>query len=76
MTLIQIGSPVIGTPIFQIIALYLDFEGARNIHVLSSPPWGLCRMLEVPDWVWHLDIALDMITGLCYTHSLPIGSLS
>ena len=29
-----IWSLVFGTPIFRILALYLDFEGAKNIHVL------------------------------------------
>ena len=32
--LIWIWSLVFDTPMFQILALYLDFEGAKNIHVL------------------------------------------
>ena len=34
LILIWIWSLVFGTPIFRILALYLDFEGAKNIHVL------------------------------------------
>ena len=49
LILIWIRLLVFGTPICQILALYLDFEGAKNIHILS-PDVGLCRMLEVPGW--------------------------
>ena len=34
LILIWIWSLVFGTPIFQILALYLDFEGAKNINLL------------------------------------------
>ena len=34
LILIWIWSLVFDTPMFQILALYLDFEGAKNIHVL------------------------------------------
>ena len=34
LTLIWIWSMVFVTPMIQILALYLDFEGAKNIHVL------------------------------------------
>ena len=34
LILIWIWSLAIGTPIFRILALYLDFEGAKNIHDL------------------------------------------
>ena len=34
LILIWIWSIVVDTPMFQILALYLDFEGAKNIHVL------------------------------------------
>ena len=44
-----IWSLVFNTPMFQILALYLDFEGAKNIHVLLDPDLGLWRMLKVPD---------------------------
>ena len=34
LILIWIWSLVFDIPIIQILALYLDFEGAKNIHVL------------------------------------------
>ena len=34
LIVIWIQSLVFGTPIIQILAFYLDFEGARDIHVL------------------------------------------
>ena len=34
LILIWIRSLVFDTPTIQILALYLDFEGAKNIHVL------------------------------------------
>ena len=38
--LICILSLVCGSPIFQILAPYLDFEGTKNIHVLQVIIWG------------------------------------
>merc|ERR1711954_339478 len=61
-------SLVFDTPIFQILAPCLNFEGAKNIYVLS-PYLGLWRTLEVPDWVWHLDLDMDMDTSLWYTYA-------
>ena len=48
----------------QILALYLDFKGAKNIHSLYVLIWsfgGRCRFLT---GVWHLDFDFDMIAGL------------
>ena len=57
LILIWIWSLVFGTPIIQIFALYLDFEGAKNIHVLQVLIWGfggcwrfLTGILE--SWSW------------------------
>ena len=36
---------------------------------------GFQRTLEVPGLVWHLDLDLDMITGLWYTQAPNFGSL-
>ena len=41
-----------------------------------SPHLGLWRMLEVPQWVWHLYLDLDMVTCLWYTHAPNFGSRS
>ena len=41
-----------------------DFEGANNTHVLQVLSWGFgggWRFLTV---VWHLDLDLDIVTGL------------
>ena len=34
LIMIWICSLVFGTPMFQILALYLDFESAKNLHIL------------------------------------------
>ena len=52
----------------QIFALYLDFEGAKNIHVLQVLIWGFGGHWRFLTGVWHPDIDLDMVTGLWYTH--------
>ena len=48
----------------QILALYLDFEGAKNIHVLKVLIWGFGGRWRILTGVWHLDLDLDMVTGL------------
>ena len=50
MILIWIWSLVSGTPMFRILAFYLDYEGAKNIYVHLDTESGLWRILEVPDW--------------------------
>ena len=44
----------------QILALYLDFEGAKNIHVLYVFIWGFGGCWRFLTGVWHLDLDLDM----------------
>ena len=41
--------------------LVLDFD---MVACLLSPDFRLWRMLEVPDWVWNLDLDLDLVTCL------------
>ena len=60
----------------QILALYLDFEGAKHIHVLEVLIWGFGGHWRFLTGVWHPDIDLDMVTGLWYTHIPNFGSLS
>ena len=67
---------VFNTPIFQILALYLDFEGAKNIHVLQVFIWGFGGCWKFLTWVCHLELALDMVTGLWYTYIPNFGPLS
>ena len=73
---IWIGSVVFGTPIFQIIALYLDFEGAKNISFLQVLIWGFGGRWRFLTGVWHLDLGLDMVTRLWYIYDSNFGSLS
>ena len=67
LILIWIWSLVFATPIFPVLALCLDFEGAKNIYVLNVLIWGFgggCRFLT---GVWHLDLDLVMVSGLWYS---------
>ena len=47
----------------QILALYLDFEGAKNVHVLTVLILGFGGDWRFPTWVWHNDLDLDMVSG-------------
>merc|ERR1712112_265361 len=76
LILIWIWSLVFGTPICQILALYLDFEGAKNIHVLYVLIWDFGRCWRFLTGVWHPDIDLDMVTGLWYTNIPNFGCLA
>ena len=68
LILIWIWSLVFNTPMFWIWALYLDFEGAKNIHVLYVLIWGFGGRWRFLTGVWHPDIDLDIVTGLWYTN--------
>ena len=48
----------------QISAIYLDFEGAKNILVLLVLIWGIGGHWRFLTEVWHRYIDLDMINGL------------
>ena len=67
---------VFGTPIFQNLAHYLDFEGAKNIHVLKVRIWGFGGLWRFLTRVLHPDIDFDMVTCLSYTIILNLGSPS
>ena len=60
---------------FRILALYLDLEGVKNIHVLQVLLWGFVWRWRFLTGVWHLDFDLDMVTGLLHTHVPNFGSL-
>ena len=64
---------VFGTPICQILALYLDIEGAKNIHVLEVLIWGFGGRWRFLTGVWHPAIDLDWVNGLWYTHMLILA---
>ena len=61
---------------FRTLALYLDFEGAKTIYVLEVLIWGFWGWWRFLTWVWHLDLDLNMVTGLWYTHDPSLGPLS
>ena len=46
------------------LAIDLDFEGAKNIHVLKVLIWGFGGMLDIPDWGMEFYLNLNMLTGL------------
>ena len=48
----------------QILALYLEFEGAKNIHVPQVLIWGLGGGWKFLTIVWYLNLDLDIVTGL------------
>ena len=48
----------------RILALYLDFEGTKNIYVLLVLILGFGERWKFLTGVWHLDLDLDMVTGL------------
>ena len=44
------------TPMFRILALYLDFEGAKNLPVLKVLIQGFGGCWRFQTEVWHLDL--------------------
>ena len=67
LILIWIWSLVFDTPVFQISALYIDFEGAKNIHVFEVLIWGFWGCWRILNGVWHHVLDLDISTSLWYT---------
>merc|ERR1711954_57257 len=59
----------------QILTLYLDFEGAKNINVLYVFIWGFGRRRRLLTGVWYHDLNLDMVTGFLCNHDQNFGSL-
>ena len=73
---IRMWSVVFDTSICWISVWYLDFKGAKNIHVLKVLTWGFEGSWKFQTWVWQLDLDLYMVTGLGYSHVPNYGSLS
>ena len=48
----------------KILAPYIDFEGAKNTHVLKVLIWGFGGCWMFLTGVWHLDLDLDMVICL------------
>ena len=74
--LIWIMSLVFDTPMFQILALYINIEGAKNIHVIWVLTCGLGGHGGFLTRVWQDDLDQDMGTGLWYTPVSNFVSLS
>merc|ERR1711954_612747 len=76
LILIWIWSFDFDIPMISIYALYLDFEGAKNILFFQVLIWGFGGCWWFLTGVLHLDLDLDMVTGLLYTHDPNFGSPS
>ena len=63
---IWIWSLEFGSPIFQILVLYLYFEDAKNHHFLWVPIWGFGGHWRFLTGVWHQDLDLDMVKNLAW----------
>ena len=74
--MVWIWSMVFDTTLIQTLALYLDFEGAKNILVFFSldQSFGGCWIFLIGVWYLHLD--LNMFTGIWYTLVPNFPSLS
>merc|ERR1711954_77234 len=66
LRLIWIWLLVSDTPMIQILALNLDFEGAKNFHVLQVIIWGFGGHWLFLTWDWHLDLDFDMVRNLAW----------
>ena len=62
--MIWILSLVFDATMIQILALYLDFEGAKKIPILQVLIWDFKGGWRFMSGVWHLDLDLNMATGL------------
>ena len=67
---------VFDRPMYLILALYLGFEGAKNIHVLLVLIWGFERHWRFLTGAPYFDLELDIVTGLWYTNGPNFGPLS
>ena len=66
MILILIWSLVFGTPIIRLLAFYLGFEGAKNIHVLLVLIWSFGGHWMFLTGVWLPDIDSDIVRNLAW----------
>ena len=64
LIMIWMLSLVFDATMIQILALYLDFEGAKKIPILQVLIWDFKGGWRFMSGVWHLDNDLNMATGL------------
>ena len=76
LILVWIWSLVSNIPMIRILALYLNFEGAKNIHVLWVLIWDFEECWKILTGAWHLNLDLDIVTVLLCIHIPNFGSLS
>ena len=57
----------------QLWALYLDFEGGKDIHILEVLIWGFRGCWRFLTRVWHLDFNLKIVTGLYYKNAKSLA---
>ena len=75
LILIWIWSLVFDATMIRILTLYLYFEGAKNFDVHEVLIWGFGGCWRFLTRVWHLNLNLDMVTGLIFTPDTNLGSL-
>ena len=75
LILIWIWSVAFDTSLIQFLALYLNFEGAKNIHVFKVLIRGFGGHWRFLKKVHHLDLDSDVVIGLLYTHVPTFCSL-
>ena len=73
LMLILIWSMFLDSPMIWILVLYLDFEVAKNINILWVLGWGFGGGWRWLTGVWHLDLDLDMVTGVWYNHDTNLA---
>ena len=66
LILICIWSMVFDTPMIKNFALYLNFESAKNIHVLKVFIWGFGGRWRFLTRVWHFDLDWDRVRNLAW----------
>ena len=71
LILIWIWSVVFDAPMIQILALYIDFEAAKNIHVLEVLIWGFGGC-----WRFLTGILVMMHRCLLYSDKLSSAQIS
>ena len=76
LILIWISSLIFDIPMIWILALYLDFEGAKNIHVLEVLVWGFGGCLRFLTGVWNFNLDLDRVIVHWYIHIPNFDSFS
>ena len=76
LILIRIWSVVFDMPMIKVLALYLNFEDAKNIHALQVLILGFGGCWSFLTRVQHLGLDSDMVSGLWYTNDPNFDCIS